>query len=659
MRRFFYRLLGGRLQIVLIAFFAIVAVLTVGLNTIVIQRVINDYLASAEDRRVARDINLAEAFYQLKLDEVAAISHRLVLDKWVIQNLPAAAQGQVEAVRIIDQEITNKITVLALGGTHLIAVLDPEGHIVVGRVLSSEGQLSPVLTEGDWGQLPIVKEVLSSGEEQKATEVIPAEFLAQVGLDRQAYIPLIETPKAAPEPFDPREGTAGLALTGVSPLRDENGQVIGAVLAAYLFNNDYTLVDRIKEVAGVDTVTIFFGDLRVSTNVTTEEGKRAVGTRIAQDVGEVVLKQGREYVGRAFVVKEWYITRYEPLRDHCGQVVGSLYVGAREATFQALVHTFNNRVALIALVCIVLAGVIAVPIARLITRPIAELVEANRRLAQGDMTVRVQPYGNGELAMLGHSFNSMVETLHQTQQELLHKEKLASMGQLAAGVAHEINNPLGTILLFADVMYKEAPEDDPRRDDLKMIINETTRCKNIVADLLNFARQQEVLAQETDLHALLEKVIEGVQLQPIFKGVEIVRQFSPALPLIQADPAQLQQVFVNLLNNAAEAMPDGGTITLSTRPMDSQWVEIKVSDTGCGIPEENLGKLFTPFFTTKPPGKGTGLGLSIVYGIIKMHRGQISVQSQVGVGTTFTITLPVQLPKEQLASGSTSTSVIA
>jgi len=141
--------------------------------------------------------------------------------------------------------------------------------------------------------------------------------------------------------------------------------------------------------------------------------------------------------------------------------------------------------------------------------------------------------------------------------------------------------------------------------------------------------------------------------------VEIVRYFSPALPIIQADPAQLQQVCVNLLNNAAEAMPDGGTITLATRPVDSQWVEIKVSDTGCGIPEENLGRLFTPFFTTKPPGKGTGLGLSIVYGIIKMHRGQITVQSQVGVGTTFTVTLPVQLPKEQLASGSTSTSVIA
>ncbi len=659
MQRFISTLLGGRLRVVLIASFALVAALTVGLNTIVVSRVLEDYLAGAMDERVARDMDLAEAFYQLKLDEVAAVGHRMVQDPRVIQNLQAAFQGQAEAIQIIDQEISRKITVPTLGGTHLIVVLNTEGNISVGQVLSSEGQLSPLITQGNWRQLPIVAEVLSTGKEQAATEIIPAEFLAQVGLDRQAYISLIETPKAAPEPFDPREGTAGLAITGVYPLQDEDGQVIGVVLAAYLFNNDFTLVDRIKEVAGVDTVTVFFGDLRVSTNVMTKEGKRAVGTRVSQEVYDVVLKQGRDYVGRAFVVKEWFITRYVPLRDHQGQVVGSLYVGARVSAFERLVHTFNNRVALIALICIVLAGVIAVPIARFITRPIAELVEANRRLAQGDMTVRVQAYGNGELAVLGRSFNSMVETLHQTQQELLHKEKLASMGQLAAGVAHEINNPLGTILLFSDVMYKEAPEDDPRRDDLKMIINEATRCKNIVADLLNFARQQEVLAQETDVHALLEKVVEGVRLQPIFKDVEIVRQFSPDLPIIQADPAQLQQVFVNLLNNAAEAMQEGGTITLATRPVNSQWVELKVSDTGRGIPEENLGKLFTPFFTTKALGKGTGLGLSIVYGIIKMHRGQIAVRSQVGQGTTFTVTLPVQLPKGQLTSTSTLADVIA
>jgi two-component system NtrC family sensor kinase len=639
------------LQIVLIVFSSLVAALTVALNTVVIARVAQDYLADAEADVV---IDLAKAFYQLKLDEIAAISNRLVLDPVVIRNLPTARQGQVEASQAIDRQVTNRITGLSMGGTHLIAVLDAGGDILLGRVVSPEGNLSPMIATGNWGSLPIVEEVLSSGEERMGAEIIPADLLAQVGLDEQAHISPVETSLAAPEPFNSREGTAGLALTSVHPVQVEHGQVIGAVVVAHLFNNDFTLVDRINEVAGIDTVTIFFGDLRVSTNVMTDEGERAVGTRVSEAVRQVVLEQGR-----AYVVNEWFITRYEPLHDHRGQVVGSLYVGTPESAFLGLVQVLNERLVFIALVPGILAAIIAVPIARVIIHPITELVEAHRRLARGDMTVRVQTRGGGELAVLGRSFNSMAETLHNTQQELLHKEKLASMGQLAAGVAHEINNPLGTILLFSEAMYRDTREGDPRCDDLRMIINEATRCKNIVADLLNFARQQEVLAQETDVHVLLEQVIEEVCHQPRFEGVELVRQFSPDLPAIQADPAQLQQVFINLLNNGAEAIGEGGTITLTTRPVNGHWVEIRVSDTGCGIPAENLGKLFTPFFTTKPPGKGTGLGLSIVYGIVKMHRGQITVQSQLGEGTTFTVMLPIRLPVEGLGvNRATSAEVI-
>ena len=650
MKQLIVRLLGGQLQPVLIACFSLVAALTVGLSTVVTLRVITDYLDEAMNNRVARDMELADAFYQLKLDEIEAVAERMVRDPQVVQNLPAALEGQEEARSLIDQEISRKISVPTLGGTHLLLVLDGEGNITLGRVLSQEGVLSPPITRGDWGQLPIVAAVLSSKGEKSATEIIPADLLAQAGLDEQARITLIETPRETQKPFDPREGTAALALTSIYPVLDEQGNEVGAILAAYLFNNDFTLVDRVKEIAGVDTVTVFFGDLRVSTNVMTEKGERAVGTRLSQDVFDVVLIQGLDYVGRAFVVNDWFITRYEPLRDHLGKVVGSLYVGARESNFQALVQTFSNRVGLIALASMVLAGIVAVPIARLIARPITELVEANRRLAKGDMAVRVQPHGSGELAELGQSFNKMVETLDETQQELLHKERLASMGQLAAGVAHEINNPLGSILLFSDVMYKEANEDDPRRGDLKMIVDETIRCKNIVADLLNFARQQEVLAQETDVNALLDKVIALASRQPAFAKVDIIRRYSPDLPAIQADPSQLEQVFLNLMNNAAEAMNNGGTITLFTRSNDGQYVEIKVSDTGSGIPEENLSKLFTPFFTTKALGQGTGLGLSIVYGIVMMHRGQITVQSQVGQGTSFTITLPVQLTTEHPAT---------
>jgi two-component system NtrC family sensor kinase len=201
----------------------------------------------------------------------------------------------------------------------------------------------------------------------------------------------------------------------------------------------------------------FLGDLRVSTNVMDQDGKRAVGTRVSQTVFDHVLTQGQEYLGRVFVVDAWYIGRYEPLRDHQGDVIGMLYVGVREAVFKSLVDAFNWTAALVALVCVLVAGVIAFPLASLITHPIVELAEANRRLAQGDMSVRVEPYGRGEISLLGRSFNNMAETMRATERELLQKENLASMGQLAAGVAHELNNPLSTILLYSDVMYKDAP----------------------------------------------------------------------------------------------------------------------------------------------------------------------------------------------------------
>ena len=658
MRKWVSAIFGGRLQKVLIASFALVAGLTIGLDTMVTSRLIKGYLSREESKLVDRDMDLAKGFYQLKLDEIEAISHRLSLDPWVSWHLSAAARGDTKARQVIDQQIVNKISVLALGGTHLICILDARGQTVAGRVLTQKGSLSAPISDGEWKKLEIVQGVLEGSKPRAATEVIPKELLAQVGLDRQALIPLKETPMAARDPFDPLEGTAGLAMTGVHPIYGQDSRIMGAVLSIYLFNNDFTLVDRIREMAGVDTVTIFFGDLRVSTNVMNEQGKRAVGTRISETVHNVVLSRGRDYVGRAYVVNEWFITRYAPLLNGRGRVVGSLYVGARESSFLALVRNFNEQVALIAFVCLLLAGVIAIPIARLIIKPIDDLVQANRRLAQGDMDVRVKVTGKGELAGLGHSFNSMVETLNRTQQELVHKEKLASMGQLAAGVAHEINNPLGTILLFADTMHHEAGEEHAWKEDLKKIIDETHRCKRIVADLLNFARQQEMLAQEVDVHEILEQAIRSVIHQASFSQVQFVRQFAPSLPAIQADPAQLIQVAINLLNNAAEAMPQGGTITMYTRLTNAHAVEIAVSDTGCGIPEENLGKLFTPFFTTKPGGKGTGLGLSIVYGIIKMHRGQIAVRSQMGKGTTFTISLPLASARERPAGPTSGGEII-
>jgi two-component system NtrC family sensor kinase len=433
----------------------------------------------------------------------------------------------------------------------------------------------------------------------------------------------------------------------VMPILDVDQRSLGLVLAFHLLNNDFTLVDQIKAAAEIDTVTIFLGDLRVSTNVMSAENQRAVGTRLAEDVSNIVLRQGQPYVGTAFVVNENYITRYEPLRDEQGQVVGVLYVGARQAAFQRLLNTVDQRITLIATLTILLTFILATPVSRIITRPLKELrqlARTSRRVAGGDLNARAPVFAKGEVGQLATDFNYMLDTLQATKDQLVHSENLAAIGQLAAGVAHELNNPLGTVLLYADTLLRENDEQDQHRSDLQVIVREIQRCKSIVAALLDFARQRQSTVQDVDLNELVLSILEVEKIHPRYQAVHFVIELDPNLPRIQADPTQLREVFLNLLTNAAEAMPDGGQLTLRTIADPPEMVTIVVSDTGVGISKENLGRIFTPFFTTKPVGKGTGLGLAITYGIVKLHRGQIDVKSRIGEGTTFTIGLPRRSP---------------
>ncbi|HOX36954.1 MAG TPA: [Fe-Fe] hydrogenase large subunit C-terminal domain-containing protein [Candidatus Brocadiia bacterium] len=259
-------------------------------------------------------------------------------------------------------------------------------------------------------------------------------------------------------------------------------------------------------------------------------------------------------------------------------------------------------------------------------------------LAEPEMCL---PYLVDELQGLIKRLERSHNELAQAQQRLVQTEKLASMGQLSAGVAHEINNPLGTILLYSHIMLKQLQDGDPRKQDLQMIVKESTRCKDIVRGLLDFGRQSRVSKTLTDLKELVAEVILLNSPKANTAGVKVKSSFHDPLPQIMLDSGQIKQMLTNLINNAVDATPKGGLVTVGvTMQSQEKSVEIAVADSGCGIPRENLSKLFTPFFTTKQLGKGTGLGLAIVYGIVKMHNGDIRVDSEVGKGTTFTVSLP-------------------
>jgi signal transduction histidine kinase len=251
------------------------------------------------------------------------------------------------------------------------------------------------------------------------------------------------------------------------------------------------------------------------------------------------------------------------------------------------------------------------------------------------------PYSVEELHKTVNELQESHRSLETTKEALVKSEKLAGIGQLAAGIAHEVNNPLGILLLHANLLLEDCADDKAVTEDVKLIVNQANRCKKIISGLLNFARQGRVVRQPTDVTDLVDEVLRTI---PVEDGIsiEVVDHLDDAVAELDAD--QIVQVLTNLLTNAQHAMPEGGAI-LVTLDGTEESVIVSVKDEGTGIAEEHLDMLFSPFFTTKQVGKGTGLGPAVTHGIVKMHRGQITVESNPDpaagpTGTTFTIALP-------------------
>jgi signal transduction histidine kinase len=259
-------------------------------------------------------------------------------------------------------------------------------------------------------------------------------------------------------------------------------------------------------------------------------------------------------------------------------------------------------------------------------------------LAETEMCL---PYSIEKLHKYIRELNISKEKLANVQEALRHSEKLAGMGQLSAGIAHELNNPLGVITMYSNILKEELPADSQMLQDIDLIVEQADRCRKIVGGLLNFARKNQLNITETDISKLARHSIDSVIIP---EGINVRLISNVTDPIINLDYDQMTQVLTNLLKNAVEAMPEKGEIVFDL--VDSQdQITLSITDSGTGIPPENMDKLFTPFFTTKGLGKGTGLGLPIIYGIVKMHKGDVTVKSNSDsaaglTGTTFTITIP-------------------
>ncbi|MCK4272656.1 cache domain-containing protein [bacterium] len=637
--------------------FSTVIVVSALLSLIIGTYLVKTIIAQAQGK-VKLDLNSAREVYQEESgnikDVVRLTAVRFFIKDAVLKGHGEKLKGELQNIR--DQEHLDVLTLVNRQSRVILRAHNPE---VFGDQLNDD----------------VVSHVLSRQKVVVSTQIVSKDDLERESRDllERSRIDLIPTLQERPR--TETEETSGMMIKAAAPVLDYDGELIGVLLGGRLLNRNYEIVDNVKDIVyrgekykgkDIGTVTIFQGDLRISTNVLRLDGDRAIGTRVSQEVYDQVIGKGVPWIGRAFVVNDWYITAYEPIKNISGNIIGMLYVGILEAPYVDL----KNRAVLtflgVAILSVTLLAIVALFTTENITRPLKELLFATQKVAQGNLSHRLRVKSGDEIGQLVGSFNQMTgelqkatekyqvltrtledkvaektEELRKAQDQLIQTAKLTSLGKLAAGIAHEVNNPLTSILINSHLVAEKLSEDDHFQENMRLIIDETTRCGAIVKGLLDFSRQTPPEKNISDLNEVVENTLQMLKSQILVHEIQVKKDLDRELPEIMIDVNQIKQVFTNMILNALDATPKGGWLTVrSQMASDKQFVEITFQDTGHGIEKGNIGKIFDPFYTTKGMA-GSGLGLSVSYGIMRQHGGTIDVQSEPGKGTTMTIQLPV------------------
>ena len=649
---------GATIQGRLVRNFALAILVPAVVTAVVGVGMIRHYVYAQAQTQVNADLEAAKEIYQTSLDRLED-AIRIHATRMVIYGALARGDSAGLAEEMDRIRKAERLDVLTLTDAQ-------------GRVFYRSGSVAT--PSGEPSNDALVAAALTTLEPTAGTEVVASEVLARESpaLASQAALTITSTPRARPAAAT--ELRSGMMLRAAAPVTTPAGRMLGVLDGGVLLTRNYDIVDKIRrtvfkeeEYKGrpVGTATIFQNDVRVSTNVRQADGTRAIGTQASAEVADAVLGRGDTWRGRAFVVQDWYLSAYAPIRDTAGATIGMLYVGVLEQPFtDSLLRSLLVFLG-IAAGGVALVYVISVRVARRISTPIHDLTVAAQRVARGDYSQAVDGGSDDELGYLAHSFNAMtteVQLAHkalresadelerkveartaelkQMQAQMIQSEKMVAIGKLAAGVAHEINNPLTGVLTNSSLMLEDMADDHPWREDIQTIVNETLRCRKIVKGLLDFSRQTKPQRTLLDLNQVVEDTLSLVRNQTVFRNTRIVYELDPHLPTVLADADQMRQVVLNIVLNAAEAMVQGGELRVaSSADPAAKAVELRISDTGPGIPDEVRARIFEPFFTTKKTG--TGLGLAVAYGIIERHHGRIRIESARGRGTTFIVSVPI------------------
>lgn len=647
-RRFFKLDLQSRL----VFGFLIATCLTGIFATIISIWTINRSTIAEVQNRVRLDINTAQLIYNNSLEKMTSLI-QFTAEGYDLREL--IKRRDISSMESL-QSLIRSQTAIHLANDHfyldMLTLVNAEGTVLY-RASNPAIKGDNLLTD------PVVKSCIERRISITSTELMSVEDILRENpaLSDRALTDIVKTPLSA----EIREDrlSEGMVMRAAYPIMDRKSNLlVGVLVGGILVNKDNTIVDKIQETVyhgekykgqNMGVATIFQGGVRISTNVMTKDDKRAIGTILSKEVYDRVIQEGEDWVGRAFVVKDWYITTYTPIFNIAEKRIGVLYTGMLEAKYRDIKWDMIWTSIGITTLGMLIAFIISLRLGNSIIKRIRILKKATEAIAAGDLDYQLSPDKISGFDILDEAFNDMARSLkdHNDQLQKMHQqlakiEKLTALGEMAASVAHEINNPLGGILLFSNIVLEDLPEDSPlMRENLQKIIYQTNRCKEIVQGLLDFARTPTGEMFPLQINNVIMTCLKLIKDQAMFHGINIETRLAENLPETIGDHSRLEEVFLNLFINAADAMKGGGKLTITTKRRSNNSIRISISDTGKGIDRELLSRIFEPFFTTKAPGQGTGLGLSIAYGIIRKHNGSIDAECKPGKGTTFIICLPI------------------
>lgn len=631
-----------------------------GLSAFLSMRMIQKRVVQEAQSRVRLDLTSAWAVYETKLEDLRTIL-KLLATKQVLTD--ACREGDWDDREQWDGVRSHLAKVCLDLDLDFLTVANPEGK-VLARVSPPHTTGGPCLTS------PVVAKALS-GESAVGTVLLSPDELDQeaAGLREEAFLVLEDTPHARPSPR--AEENRGLVLIGAVPIK-RGGTLSGIVYGGILLNRNLSIIDHLKEVVykqedyeGVPlgTVTIFLSDSRVATTVTKANGNRALGTRVSKEVADRVLDNGLRWVGRAFVVRDWYLTAYDPIRDPRGNIIGMLYVGILEKPFQDLGRSTIMRYAALAAVGLIAALAFAFFLAAKLSAPLNRLSQASEQMGRGERPGPV-PVDDTcrETTTLTRAFNDMAQTLAEREQQL--RESNQKLEETNAAlievnhnymetlqfVTHEMKSPLNTMMNYTYMLSREkiGPLTEKQRKAVESLMAGVKRFAEMIRHYLNLARieNDELEPVKTDL-SLVEDVVA-----PVIDALDADREkyqmkFENQIPSdirLHYDKNMLFEVFENLMSNAVKYGREGGLVTLDCTPK-GDLVECAVRNEGEGIEPDRLKDLFQKFSRVEKEKKGqkpkgTGLGLFITRKIIETHGGTIVADSKAGEWTEFRFTLP-------------------